>query len=744
MSAAKDFPDLQGLINSEPTQQARAQAETEFGQVPDGPGFTLDPNSHLQISFQDGVTTILFHVDLPPPFTGGTAAIYATISDTQGFQVLYGYLSNGINLGPVSLGPFAVCYRDHYSTDPKVDPCPQITDVIQGAPSIDGPNVPDKSWMAVGELNLLGNIEVDFAPGSISIPGCNAGAIPLGFIFSNGALTQAGAALNVKGGLDLFPPIPGLVTLSGLAGGFSYQQNQQGSYEQIGGCAAFNVLGIFGVTLNVFGIASNGTPVQITNQDINGLVQWGGNWPVTQHLAIGGSGEITLDLPDLPSIDLASAYGLYVDNPGAVFFGAGFCWGIPSGDCNNPPDTGISVSGGLDGAIELSNGTPFELEGYVSIVARLKALVQTTPFSGSMQAIFSYHPGNPPGGGVGLCGYVSALGLNPSLSVGHHWASDWTDILTNLNFDWNGNACGSDWLTNNSYAFPIAARDAAAGTIVHVPRGVKALDLYAHGTGGAPDVTVRGPDGISASTTGLPDERAVRRPGFVLAKMSATRETMIAVLHPIAGAYTITANPGSPALANVTEVEAVAPSVRAYVTGTGRNRALHYRVKTEHGQTVAFYDVSGQGDRLLGVTDRANGTIRFTAPTGSRTREIVAEILEGGAPQIRTVVARYVPPAMVKLATVRRLRAERRGLIATVTFARVAGASTYAIAVALGNGTRLEYTTTHTRFTLGHVPYWIGGRVTVRAVGDQTTTTDGRAASVSFAPAVQPPRLPRF
>jgi hypothetical protein len=99
---------------------------------------------------------------------------------------------------------------------------------------------------------------------------------------------------------------------------------------------------------------------------------------------------------------------------------------------------------------------------------------------------------------------------------------------------------------------------------------------------------------------------------------------------------------------------------------------------------------------------------------------------------------------LVKLATVRRLRAERRGLTATVTFARVAGASTYAVAVALGDGARLEYTTTRTSFGLGHLPYWIGGRVTVRAVGDHTTTTDGRAASVSFAPAVQPPRLPRF
>ena len=63
-----------------------------------------------------------------------TAAVEARIGPTETFHIVYGYLGNdsggsAVNLGPVALTGFGVCFRAQFSDEEGVDPCRRITGV---------------------------------------------------------------------------------------------------------------------------------------------------------------------------------------------------------------------------------------------------------------------------------------------------------------------------------------------------------------------------------------------------------------------------------------------------------------------------------------------------------------------------------------------------------------------------------------------------------------------------------------
>ena len=64
---------------------------------------------------------------------------------------------------------------------------------------------------------------------------------------------------------------------------------------------------------------------------------------------------------------MGDAYALYVDDPAAIFFGAGLDPGFPHGNFEDQPGTGFAFKGGLKGAIGLGGGFPFDFEGYVAV-----------------------------------------------------------------------------------------------------------------------------------------------------------------------------------------------------------------------------------------------------------------------------------------------------------------------------------------------------------------------------------------
>jgi hypothetical protein len=258
---ALTVPDLPGDIKQQRSSPAAAAIIAALGAVGGFPS-----TGALEISFDDQTATVTFHVQLPAPFDGGdgapvTAEVKARIGPTEPFHVVYGYLGNtsggsSVDLGPVALNGFGICYRQHYSTDASVDPCPGIT-------GIDDAGLGDGVWTASASLNIADALNVEFRPGSNTIPGCSQ-AIPLGFAFSgDGGLSQAGAALDLagSGGVPIFPG----VSITGVAAGFSSKAN----YEVYSGCVGLSVVDLLSITGNVFGVHTvNGYRYNFTGTEL--------------------------------------------------------------------------------------------------------------------------------------------------------------------------------------------------------------------------------------------------------------------------------------------------------------------------------------------------------------------------------------------------------------------------------------------------------------------------------------------
>lgn len=739
------FPKLAALVRAQP------QAQAQFASVG---GFQTDKASELQTSMSaQFVTTFTFEVDLPPAFSDGkggpiTAAIHGTISNTGGLQILYGYLGSlngggaGVNLGPVSLKNFAICYR-HQATSTDIpnggpnDPCPAVTGINEQATF--GPNF----WDATGELDFGEDIKIVFSPKSdATISGCTQ-AINYGFGFGGdpAQLKFAGASLT---GLDI-PVYPG-VTFDGLAAGF--KQGATPATEIVAGCVLFKVVDFVDVVGNVFGAFG---PYQFTGDELGPkILQPFGSPPVYPHsndFAIGASGVVSIDLPDnIGNFQVGGGYALYVNSPPSVFFGAGFDFSIPVGyTYESPPATGITLAGGIAGAVGLQRfPPPFYLEGYIksTVNVGIGGVVEENLFSGSLVAVISDQPKDGTGG-IALCG--SGKAFNNTIDVvggiGYHWGDSIGDLVSN-DFHTGGDCSTSDptsWLAPffvNVQAASAQAHSAQAPvTTVHVPRGAKAVDVYLGSQAGSPDVTVTGPGGVSVTSAGAPNGNATVHDSLLLARVGANHQTYLTLLHPIAGTYKITLNPGSPPISQVRQAIAVTPSVKAHVAGRGIHRRLVYDIKREPGQMVDFVEHSAEGIHTLGGRAGGRGSIAFTAVPGHGRRQILAEVSENHAPGASIPVASYSAPPLTRLPAVRHLHVTRSGAKATISFGAVRGARSYSIYMAFDTGERRLYSTTARRRQIGGISAEVTALVTVQAMGDKVYTLAGAPTSAKLGAA---------
>ncbi len=463
------------------------------------------------------------------------------------------------------------------------------------------------------------------------------------------------------------------------------------------------------------------------------LQQTGGAFPYTDHVGIGVSGVASLTLPELPAFQVGSAYALYVDDPAAVFFGAGLDIGLPHGNFEDPPGTGIALNGGLKGAIGLAGGFPFDFEGYANF--ELSALSQTL-LSGEAELIVSYSPKAGQHGGIGAC---LGLGVGDG-SVSAGFAFHWGQLsIFQLAGDINIGSCDNNWLDRQIGVNVQAADGPPGGPIASiasapVPSGLNAVNLRVHSATGAPDITVTAPGGAHASTAGLPLNKIVKVGGFTLARFPTLDETIIAPTEATPGRYRIVTNPGSPAITRVDRLDGVRPRISAQVTGTGTHRRLRYRIAQQAGQSVTFFETSGQVHRTLGTTTRAGGTLAFTASRGHGRREIIAEVYGDGVPRVRVTVTSYLAPGLTRLARVSHLRVHRRRAVATVTFSGVPGAHEYRINLALNDGTREVVSTRARRATFAPIFVDIGGTITVQAIGDGLATLTGAPVRARLSP----------
>ncbi len=544
----------------------------------------------------------------------------------------------------------------------------------------------EPSWNATGEVNLLG-------------VGVNASPPPptYGLGFAGGHFAFGGAAVSF--------PDPGIplgdsgVNLTSVGASLGLDPTR------FTGSIGLNAAGIVSIDGDLFMVfASPQDPYSFTGSELGDCCSLPN--VTVQGLALAAGGDVTLDLPDpLGQQKLASGWVMFVYPD---YLAADGTIGVDAFG------GALKLNGSIEGQFALGSGA-FNVEGTMA--------VHVIFIDMSADAVVSST-------GIGACGSTT-IDWGPfgsstvSAGAGYRWGDSFPSA-------WLGSCDLSPYRANVSPARD--ARAAQPSDALHVPSGLVTEMVRIEGAGGAPDVTITGPGGIRASTAG--GTRALAKP-FAIYRVTQQDTTYVAIIHPPAGDYTITANPGSPAISRVLHAEGIQPSVRARVVRRRGRLRLLFAVKPEPGQRVAFFE-QGQGVyRRIASSTAAHGSLTLTpAPGPGGHRQILAEIFEDGAPVLlrpgapaTVVVAAYRAPGLRRLGRVAHVSVHHVDTRVLVSFSGVRGARRYAITVTLSSGQHLLFLVRQQRLTVTSVSGEITGRVTIQALGDNARTRTGPATA---------------
>jgi hypothetical protein len=254
------------------------------------------------------------------------------------------------------------------------------------------------------------------------------------------------------------------------------------------------------------------------------------------------------------------------------------------------------------------------------------------------------------------------------------------------------------------------------------------------GSGGPPVVTLSGPNharlAVPATGEGLKNSQ------YLAYRDPEDNTTYLLINHPAGGRWSVTPAPGSPPIAGLQTADGLpAPSVRATVSGSGRVRKLHYRLKPLRGQVVRFLERGSGVSRVLAVARSASGTMAIRPSGTAGMRTVVAEVLQDGTPRATLTVTRYrAPSGVLGLAAPRLLRVTRQGSRIIVTFSAVRGATQYLVHIdsSIGASTQQLLPGSRHRIVINSVLPQARIRATVRAIGRYGQA--GRPARTSLTP----------
>ncbi len=154
-----------------------------------------------------------------------------------------------------------------------------------------------------------------------------------------------------------------------------------------------------------------------------------------------------------------------------------------------------------------------------------------------------------------------------------------------------------------------SAAAAVSATGANLPKGLGEAAIAVLGVGGAPDITVTGPDGMTLASGATEVEQAPYR----ITRVPAESRTVVQVASPIGGDYLIDLQPGSVPIDRVMTAKALPePKVTAKVGGKGRKRRVGFRIRKIAGQRVTFAEQGGAVYRELKTTKKAKGSFRFS------------------------------------------------------------------------------------------------------------------------------------
>jgi hypothetical protein len=283
----------------------------------------------------------------------------------------------------------------------------------------------------------------------------------------------------------------------------------------------------------------------------------------------------------------------------------------------------------------------------------------------------------------GFAGCVEIAGAD--VGVGYEWGPSilWAPAwLADLDIMFHGCSVGD-------YLVAAAPAQATPSRTVKVPDGLPFAVFRLTGATAPPHVALVGPDGRRIE---VPADRPSQSKTLGIVHIPSKKLTLVVLHKPAGGAWKVEPAADSSPLAAAGVAEGLpAPSVKAKVTGKGRDRVLEYRIKSVSGQRVRFEERrKGQAGASLGYAKGTKGRIRFTPASGPKGRRSIVALVESyGTPRAQLNVASYTAPPPARPATPKRLKVTRKGTKLLVSWQRVTGASRYRVIVKLTDGRSL-------------------------------------------------------
>ncbi len=516
-------------------------------------------------------------------------------------------------------------------------------------------------------------------------------APPGGVLIRNGQLVRAYANLDF--------PDPGITLFAGV------QLNRIGAGIGLGptrflGGARLTALGIFQVDgALVLALPTDATPFVLTREEN------GNDFPAGFYgrpykrftLALGADASLKVPLLSDP-IALAKAYFLY-EAPGYVAFGGGV-----DADFFDV----LSLSGGVDGEFNAANGR-FNLSGHI------RACVADVVCASAIAYLSS----------VGVGGCVTLSAFFGDLNIGGGVVYHPFDIKL-----WPFDGCRWTRFKDDN-VFTAQAAQAGRPITVHIARGQRSQAVALDSATSAARIRVLSPGGTAVESP--PGPGTTLTPAVRILRSEQMHQTVVGLVDPRPGTYTIETLPGSPAITKVAEATDPLPAqVTASVHGHGSRRTLAYDIRRRPQQTVTFLEVSGVARRPIGTVSGGRGTLAFTPAPGSDLRHVVAQFtLDGIRAETRTV-ASFRPPSS-RLGRPSHLRVRRRASTLIVSWRPVPGATGYELVTTSPSAGQRVARAHGAGAILRRVPLTSAGRVSVRAV----------APMRHGAPASAPFRAPR-
>jgi uncharacterized delta-60 repeat protein len=380
--------------------------------------------------------------------------------------------------------------------------------------------------------------------------------------------------------------------------------------------------------------------------------------------AAGASGEVELKVPVINSVKLASAYVFYYSRGYFEFAGC-------LGQCGvGLSFLGLSVRGEVDGQVNTANGQ-YNLEG------AFKACVNWPIVNEACLGV----KGVVSSAGIGGCASINAFGFEGSVFARYPWGGS-----VEVNF-----GCELEPVTVAVQASAARAAQASHAISLNLPGHTPATTIHVKGDGGPPGLSLSGPDGAHLSETD--GATGVHTRDLVIWPEPKLDETLVGIMHPARGAWTITPLAGSTPITKVSYVNALAPpKISTTVSGQGRARTLAYRVRPRAGQQVTFAERANGVFHVLGKASGTHGVLHFTPASGvAGEREVEALITLSGSPAPAIIVGHYQAPAPPSAGKPSRVRLARGAGGLRITWGAAAQASAYLVTVSLSDGRRASF-----------------------------------------------------